>query len=255
MIILQNNKLGFLASLLRGLRHLNLEKKMKKNIVCLLVQLRCKDINRGKIKMKKGFFMAAALALASPLTHAGIIDFSDSQFDTTFVSPGPYTDTVSFDGVSFDVTAISRGADGFRQNFFGWGQNFGVAGNGLYSLAFVAAQDLVFTQLTGIDRSNIDADTGELPFELLLDGVSVASGYQFTAAGSTWDFSDITVAAGAEFTIREIGTGDPNSRAIIGALNFELSHARVPEPAGLPLMLIGLGGLVAVRRKQDRRDG
>jgi len=200
--------------------------------------------------MKKTFFAAVALTLATTLAHGAMIDFNDSQFNNTFVIPGPYTTVVTFDVVDFGVAAVARGADGFRRA--NGGQNFGVSGNGLFSLAFSTTQDVIFTSLTGRDLSNIDQDTVELPFDLLVDGTAIESGHQFTSVTSIWDFDDISVSAGSVFTIREVGTSDPNSRAVISALNFELADARVPLPASFSLMLAGLGALAVARKRRIR---
>ena len=70
---------------------------------------------------------------------ASTLDFSTATYASTF---GPNTANDTVDGVNFTITATARGTDGFRQS--SGGLQFGVPGNGMYSIAIVADQDLQY---------------------------------------------------------------------------------------------------------------
>ena len=195
--------------------------------------------------------LLSVLCVITLPAQAGIIDFRDSQFASSFVG-GAFSRIVTFGDVDFAVTPVSRGANGFTR--VSEGQNFGVGGNGLFSLAFVATQDLVFTSLSGRDRSNLDSDTEALPFDLLLDGGLIESGHQFLPTGSIWDFADISVSAGSTFLIRETGGGDANSNAVLSSLSFSNVREVNEVPAPGPIGLLG-AGLVAIAGLRRNRAG
>lgn len=210
----------------------------------------------------KTFFAAAAFAVTATGAIGATVDFADPAFDSTF-GPiiAPFTDTQVIDGVTFNFAAESRGANGYRQidsvTFVPVtvrtpiGLTFGPGGNGMEYLEFVASEDLIIESLAGIDQSNIDSDTTELPISISVGGVSQGSS-SFSSSGSIWDFADITLTAGTVFRIADAGTGDPNSNAVLGQLQFSIADSvtPVPLPAGLPLMLVGLGALGLAKRRK-----
>lgn len=197
--------------------------------------------------------LIALCLLSGSAAHASIIDFADSQFATTFGSASAlYTDTVTFDGVDFEVTADAFGGNGFRLNTIFGGQNFGKAGNGLISLSFTSTQDVVFTSIVGSDRSDLPPVTTnpDLPFDLLVDAVPVVTDFTFTAAGEIWDFADITLSAGSSLTIAA-DVSDVTSAAVLGALSFArpIPTSDMPAPATLALLGLGIVALGYRRRK------
>ncbi len=203
--------------------------------------------------MKIFAYVALALGLSVGAANASQIDFSTSAFSSTYQFPGPYLDTKTIDGVNFDFSVTSKGADGYRQSYDDAGQQFGVPGNGVYQIDIVANVDLAYNWVSGEERST--PGHGPLLFDFLINGSDFVSDGFFTPNGFTNLALGASVAAGQTFSIfADISSSSGDAAhltAVIGALDFTRAQVpSVPLPAGMPLLLAGLGGLVVLRRRR-----
>lgn len=207
--------------------------------------------------------MSALVAgvMAAGAVNAAEIDFTDAAFATTF--PGVFDQTVAtveVDGVEFTIAAFARGTNGFRQTFDSAGLNFGVGGNGMSAIAITANADVTYTAATGADRSIASFSSGML-FDLDVDGMVALTGLAFGTTSSTIAFPEIAVGAGTEFLFyadfsARAGFDSLFASAVLSGLTFETETITdpttpVPLPAGLPLMLAGLGALGIVKRRKS----
>ncbi|ARE38896.1 hypothetical protein RGUI_0755 [Rhodovulum sp. P5] len=98
----------------------------------------------------------------------------------------------------------------------------------------------------GFSSPLYDGDNG---IEALLDGVGIGTG-ALHSVGSSWYDESVNFVATA--TSHDIGfvlaTGSRSYLQIDGITLTEVS-ADVPVPASLPLLVAGIGGLIALRRK------
>ncbi len=198
-------------------------------------------------------FMAAGAA------NAAEIDFSGAGFSSTFVFPGPFTDTQAIDGITFDFSVVSQGADGYRQSFDNSGLSFGIPGNGMFQMDIVADVDIVINSVEGKDTSvepiGNQVINGPLFFDFSINGSEILSDSFFTRTG----FSDLsigaTLLAGETFTIfgdvANSGYDITRISAVLGSLDYDVVVSDIPLPAGMPLLLAGLGAFgIAKRRKR-----
>ena len=202
--------------------------------------------------------------LAAGAANAAQIDFTTSDFASTFPQAGDPASTanVTIGGVEFTITASARGTDGFRQSFDDTGLSFGLPGNGMTQISIVADSDVTYTDITGEDRTNTQFSEPQLG-DLLLDGVVVEDNFSFADSFATLNFDDISVTAGQTFVVAA-DFSPPQTYLynpifalfVLGSLGFEVADepvdptTPVPLPAGLPLLLAGLGALgIAKRRK------
>ena len=212
------------------------------------------------MNMTKLTIAGAALATMAALTvgsaTASTLDFGTTPYASTF---GPNVTTDSVDGVNFVITATARGADGFRQSA-GNGLNFGVPGNGMYTLAITADQDLTFNSMYGHGHSfPVQAD--QLSFNIEVDGASQSVGNMFASTTlETVSFASgpIAVSSGQSFFFEIdysvfIGSSIYAS-ALIGSFDFTVASTTppspVPLPAGFPLLMVGLGAFGFLRKKR-----
>lgn len=202
--------------------------------------------------MTKAFALIASLFFAGAAS-AATLDFTTSTYDATF---GPNVATDSVDGVNFTITATARGVNGFRQGL-GRGLSFGVPGNGMYTIAIVADKDVEYNSMYGKGHGSTQ-NAGQLPFDIDVGAVEVSGGNMFTDTTlQTVVFAGgpISVSAGETFFFHVdfdalIGNNIYAS-ALVKSFDFTVDQApTVPLPAGLPLMLAGLGGLVVLRRRK-----
>jgi PEP-CTERM motif len=198
-----------------------------------------------------------AVGLASGAA-AATLDFATPTYASTF---GPNVATDSVAGVNFTITATARGVNGFRQSFDSSGLSFGVPGNGMYSISIVADQNLVFNSMYGKGHG-FTPSPGQLPFDLTVAGGLVSSSLMFaTNVLETVNFASgpVSVASGQAFKLDvDFGSLVGSSifaSALIKSLDFDLvgnSPSPVPLPAGLSLLLAGLGAFGFVGRKKKR---
>ena len=206
----------------------------------------------------------AAFVVSAASVQADTMDFSDAFFAPTFNPDifNPYVTSGTFGGVAFSFSVTSYGTDGFRQYAVGGQQGvaFGRGGNGMQTLSITADQDIKLVSLTGRD---ISADpvggpiTDSLPFDIFAGGTQIVSDLTFTDAfPSTELLGGTTLVAGQTFTIaHDISNVNDaiRSAAYISSFEYEvLPGGQVPVPAALPLVLSGIGGLVALRRRRRK---
>lgn len=200
------------------------------------------------MKMKTTLLSAAAICVAyAGGANAASIDFTDAF---TVVTPSaipsaPLVITEVSEGVTFTISATARGVDRFVQGSNGL--NFGIPGNGMNSLSLVANQDVSFTGFTG--RDNFATLTGSPSYEALIGGVLASSGNGVTGSaltGYSFNSGPLALSAGQSFLFQPEAFGVLIGGAI-ASLEFEV--AAVPLPAGLPMMLAGLG-LLGLKRKR-----
>jgi len=195
--------------------------------------------------MKKILTLAFIFSFSAS-TSASLIDFRTTPYASTF---GPNTTTDMVDGVNFAITATARGVNGFRQNFAGAGLNFGIPGNGMYSLSIVSDTDIEYTSLVGRGHTQTSS-AGQLPFDLSVNGNLQLDNLLFAAnVFSTASLGNISVTAGEAFLIDvDFGSlvgSSANASAVLQSLNFNtvLAPSTVPVPATLLLFISGLGFL------------
>jgi hypothetical protein len=199
--------------------------------------------------MKKTIFISISIALLyASCVSAGTIDFRSTPYTTTF---GDAVTTDLVDGVNFTITAISRGADGFRQNTNGL--SFGVPGNGMYSISITADQDLKYTSLVGRGHTFTNS-AGQLPFDIDADGVQMKDNLMFepnSFSGAT--LGDILVNSGQVLLINVdfaslIGSSVFAS-ATLQSLDFNKVSA-VPLPSAIWLFGSAMLGFLTTRKKK-----
>jgi len=191
--------------------------------------------------------MAAAYAGGA---QAATIDFTD-PFTAVTPSASPAIPVVISEvaaGVTFTITATARGFDRFVQSANGL--NFGVPGNGMRSISVVADQDVAFTGFNARDRFATLA--GNPSYQASVDGVLTSIGNAVTG-GALTDYSfnsgPIAVAAGEAFLF-EPEVFDILIGSNLASLEFDVAIAAVPLPAGMPMLLAGLG-LLGLKRKRS----
>lgn len=195
-------------------------------------------------------FAAISLSLTS-FASASTLDFRDSAFASSF---GGADAAVTVDGVTFTVTPVARGADGFRQN--ATGLRFGVPGNGMEYISIVASQDVTFESVLGIDTS-LATHTTPMLFDGD-DGTSRFTGLSFGTSLGSVDFTDFTLAAGDAFVFSADFSARPGFSSIFasaGLQSFEFSSvAAVPLPASAAFLFTALG-LLGLRRRPSAKLG
>ncbi|MEM6308721.1 MAG: VPLPA-CTERM sorting domain-containing protein [Pseudomonadota bacterium] len=214
----------------------------------------------------KSILLAAAFVLPTSAFSATIdfdaLDSSSSQtlltsftedgfsFDVSFVSDGTATGVAIFDTTctgaacngDTDLTPATQGENGVSGNVMILQEN-GVAipdddfNGGLFILTLTSGPAFNFVGASAIDDTSFD-------FGTIIDGVSQDYASIDLSANSETDmvtFLSDTVEIGDSIFVRSYGSG--------GFDSLVLSPVPVPLPAGLPLMLAGVGAFAWMRRK------
>lgn len=148
------------------------------------------------------------------------------------------------DGVTFTLTSISaRGFNRFVYNYDDSAIKFGLPGNGQYNIAVTADADLSSFSFVGADTTLLYKDADGQPMNVTLDNAPVLSGVTFLDTGAL-DVGAVNAGQTVNLFVADTSVW---SSAGVSAINFEI--AEVPLPAALPMLLAGLGGVMAVRRR------
>ena len=199
---------------------------------------------------------AAALMASSPAISA-TVDFTNGTNgangffeDPTFAVGNGVTVTVSA-GTYLADTIVDTDVDGFLDLVVSkTNAGLGVALdllpvfpdlNGPLDLLTFAFSSAV--SLNSLTFGNVDANDD---FDIFFDGVLAANDVGISGANPA-------LFGGVELT--EFSVGADQVSLFFGSddftvAGFDVSIAAVPLPAGLPLLLAGLGGMIAVRRKR-----
>ncbi|MDQ7073180.1 MAG: hypothetical protein Q9N32_06545 [Gammaproteobacteria bacterium] len=201
--------------------------------------------------MKVPFFIAISFAFFVSSVSAGTIDFSSSTYNTT-TSTNTATDFV--DGVNFNITVTSQGADRFVQAFGNAGLSFGVPGNGMHSISIVADQDLTYTSLTGRGHTLIN-NAGQLPFDISANGSLAIDNLMFSPSVFTVaSLGSISILAGQALLIdvdfSALTGSSIFASATLQSLDFSKAGvSAVPIPAAALLFAPALLSFLGFRRK------
>lgn len=210
--------------------------------------------------MMKNLFLAssAALALLGSSALASTIDLTDGVFSVTgapaVTGLGPTGFSETADGVVFTFSnPSSRGT-----NQFSLGNNgVAVGGGGVsaFSFDFSVDTDVTLLGYAGFNQTFLVA-----PNLTLSEGSTVLdSGVAFSATGSNSSAAVNEAFSGGAMPLLTAGTiysvtvNNPGvtTSGFLTAIEFEAVAAQpIPLPAGLPLLLAGIGGLAWLRRRQ-----
>ena len=108
----------------------------------------------------------------------------------------------------------------------------------------------VDASLPGPDGKSANATASVELFEEYQDGPTLIRGFSLDAVGATGDRLDVRGQFEERFSFSPFESRTYEFRASINLAASALQPAVIPLPATLPLLLAGLGALVAVRRRR-----
>ncbi|MFL4469042.1 VPLPA-CTERM sorting domain-containing protein [Tateyamaria armeniaca] len=210
--------------------------------------------------MRKLFVASSAvLALLGSGALASTIDLTDGVFAVTGAPGGPGLGPTAFtetaDGVTFTFSnPISRGTNQFSLGSTG----VAVGGGGVsaFSFDFSVDQDVTLSSYSGYNRG---AGLVDPSLSLSLGATVIDSGVAFSGTGSNASAAMVEMFSGGAMPLLTAGVtysvsvNNPSATTLgfLTAIEFETVAAPpVPLPAGLPLLLAGLGGFAVMRRRQ-----
>ncbi|MEM6760745.1 MAG: VPLPA-CTERM sorting domain-containing protein [Pseudomonadota bacterium] len=206
---------------------------------------------------------ASAVALTSGGASALTLDFTDGVFGTSnpaaFGVAGFQTISETAGGVTFSLTATNNLVGTTR-----WLNSAGSLSNGLQlggGGGSVVAFDLVVDTDVTLDSyalTDVFGFLGTPDFDIL-DGATLLSEDNALsprgASGLSFDNGPIALTAGTTYSFDINNTGSA-VQTFLASIDFSLTEpprptpGAVPLPAGLPLLLAGLGAFAWMRRRQ-----
>ena len=211
---------------------------------------------------------ALALGLGTFSAQAATVDLTDNSFASVdyvdFVqgAVGPIEEFVeAVDGVLFTFSAKS--VNGQFRNVGTWGDgsfstgakalSFGGGGGNTASFTLSVSHDVTLNAFLGFAQQ---FNTGAI-FDVTGLGVGSlgnafgTTGFLSTGIPGTNGFvgGPLSLVAGQLYTFTTTNNGAATLSHLTG-LDFTKAMAPIPLPAGLPLLLLGLGGLALVRKKR-----
>jgi len=182
-----------------------------------------------------------ASGLANP---DGFINFSEVD-----VGPGTIvTDQFAELGVSFDAGVSLVGQGTARPNFSGdFALNFGNVGG---SFVIFDPLQIIFSQtVSAASFATTNNNGNNTVFTAFLGDTSVAS-FNTDVARPTGPGNENNIYGFENLTFDRIEYDITSGNRTFGLDSISFNVAAVPLPAGLPLMLLGLGAFAALRRKK-----
>jgi hypothetical protein len=199
-----------------------------------------------------------ALGLAAGSAQASTVDFTDAN---VVVTPNPSAPTVVTpfatqevaDGVTFIISNIrSGGANGLTFDTTG----LRVGGGGLSTQIFsiLTDSDVMINSFSGFETNPGVLTSPQFSFDI--GGTFISTGDVLPATPGIIQpgGGSFSLMAGELLTITTINAGPITTGYLTGFDFIAVTTGTpvVPLPAGLPLLLAGLGGLAIMRRRQLR---
>ncbi|WP_299727544.1 VPLPA-CTERM sorting domain-containing protein [uncultured Tateyamaria sp.] len=220
--------------------------------------------------MKSFIPLIGAVLIAASSASAAVVDLTDNTFTSVdyvdFVQGplGPIEEFVeTVDGVAFTFSAKSvsgqfRNVGTWGNGMFGGGPHalsFGGGGGNTATFTLSASADVTLNAFVGFAQQ---FNTGAI-FDVAGAGVSSTGNAFSTAAflasgtpvADSFVGGPLSLMAGQVYTFTTTNSGVATQSHLTG-LDFTTVQQppAVPLPAGLPLLLAGLGGLAWMRRRQ-----
>ena len=200
-----------------------------------------------------------AIITASTSAYAATIDLTDGVFSVTGapggtgLGPTAFTETAA--GVTFTFqNPSSRGTNQF--SIGANGLNFGGGGVSAFSFEFTVDTAIELTGYFGFDQAGLIAANATLSE----DGTVLDNGFAFNSDGSSAADAIRRGFGGQSFNLSPTATysvlvnnDSVTTSSFLTGIEFNVPNqpAPVPLPAGLPLMLAGLGAFAWMRRRQS----
>lgn len=198
--------------------------------------------------------ICAAALLFGGAAQAGTIDFTDDEFAVVQVSliasnPTVQSFTETADGVTFTFSSLRPATE------FNRGLEFGLGGlriGGIFpgTIGFTTSRDVIFDSYD----AGIGATLGAPVLSVLATSVILSRDNPLSAgSGGPFNRGPIAISAGVNYAFDVPNSGFTTTLAKIASVDFTIAQDAVPNvplPAGLPLMLAGLGalGIAKLRR-------
>ena len=210
--------------------------------------------------MKRLLAIAVASASLFGAAQAATIDLTDGIFTVTGAPGGPGLGPTAFTETAAGVTFTFQNPSSLGTNQFDLGANglnFGGGGVSAVSFEFTVDTAIELTGYFGFDQSGLMAANATLSE----GGTILDNGFAFNSAGTSAADAIRRGFGGQSFNLSPTATYSvvvnnvtPTTSSFLTAIEFNLPSPKppaVPLPAGLPLLLAGLGAFAWVRRRQS----